>query len=1355
MADVSTVDNNQSVASQQSIVERLRRLLSQLDSRYSSVVQTFVTSQFENDPDLNREYSQSKINPRTNSIDFREVARKILESDERAELIQDTPDKTISKIAQGQARRATDSSRQNAFTETLNRINDLIEDMALEYGDQGELEAAPGKANFLSNYDRIRSARTTAYLQEIWIAFPQFLSLVEKMYDTFSNDMNHVIDANIEEIKKLDEGMATKLTEERKEEKKKSLRDDDRAAHSSLPPVARTQSSPSDKSSGEADSKGVAEQKIAAMKSLSKEKTAILQQVAYDLENKDKKFDYAGDNLDDLLIRLYGFSREELSHSREFGDNYTTLQSLFSERFGLKPTKGITPPRQADVRAAQDAIKIATMKNGRALTASQIEQVLYETNLPFFSDEFKESLQGMSAEMTYKNESSLGEARSVLIASSLPEEVKRALSDQKLTVADLSQVEEAVQRVLTQDGIQKPEELKAAIQKYLPPSQQNLTTAIERGLTRQITRTQTNVATSSSTLQGFGNLTALLDTEDLATENRQLLLQLDSAAFAVQVTTFASGSPANASQVIEHAIQAVARNNTTFKKSLENPAFKASVVEDLTSRVQLIKGKSLSLSGKLLGLNSYQQKSPRILFEEVFVIANNLGGSEAALATLLLTKPQLKELGEKMGSHLSPTANTLSRSSQPDDSKDLSAKPNNSYEKRFGSAASLLWVEAAQKGINIMSEDEFVLMVQGPGKTDKAAESYLRKLHAEVLRDIKTGGTYQQRKEIIIAAQQSQARLGEETNTNIENTPVAGSMFVTYSPGEDWSWSGDDEGEGVLGEIIYSAFGAEQGVEASDPGLTVDTSTPAKRLTNLRAFNKQRKQDQTVTKVASNAKWFANPLVTGGASVLGSAAIGFLTQGVAGGIGAGVTSLGGAIAGGFLIGGPIGAAIGGISAGIASLAWHPFGGGSLAQMTGQLVASPWADLGVNSFPTSNAAQTLGQLGQQGVSAAINAAPQTTMNAAASMNGVGGGIMNSATKLAGNVATNIPKALASFQVGGGALGTGAAVQLVGGPVIVITLSGYIIMSVITSAFITPGEIPCYDNVDVSVCKIASPSTANSVVDVVYQVTITAKDGADLTITGIEDVMSVQASSDATNVPQPPTSPGADTLTDTTGKKIMGLTIPAGTTISYSYTLPLIGKNEYFNTRIVNNLTVRYSGGSDNNVTAKAAVTFGVVNISACWPAPGRVTQGPWGSFDHDRLNEDAIDIGGNAGAPIYAPFDGKLTYKISPKDTSDPTGVKLTEYGNYAVLIANGYQYYFGHMISVPGNGVVTNVRKGDEIGNVGSTGYSTGPHLHYEIRPAGSNKNSVLNQFLPEPVDVNGTNHGSTVHTDSPLCGPN
>jgi murein DD-endopeptidase MepM/ murein hydrolase activator NlpD len=106
----------------------------------------------------------------------------------------------------------------------------------------------------------------------------------------------------------------------------------------------------------------------------------------------------------------------------------------------------------------------------------------------------------------------------------------------------------------------------------------------------------------------------------------------------------------------------------------------------------------------------------------------------------------------------------------------------------------------------------------------------------------------------------------------------------------------------------------------------------------------------------------------------------------------------------------------------------------------------------------------------------------------------------------------------------------------------------------------------------------------------------------------------------------------------------------------------------------------------------------------------------------------IDFTAPSGTPIYATADG--TVKIA--------GNLGNGYGNHVVINHGyGYETLYGHMVRVksrPGQ----QVKRGEIIGWVGSTGKSTGPHCHYEVHK-GSNKIDPVyffyNDLSPEQFD--------------------
>ncbi|MDO5638296.1 MAG: peptidoglycan DD-metalloendopeptidase family protein [Neisseria sp.] len=116
--------------------------------------------------------------------------------------------------------------------------------------------------------------------------------------------------------------------------------------------------------------------------------------------------------------------------------------------------------------------------------------------------------------------------------------------------------------------------------------------------------------------------------------------------------------------------------------------------------------------------------------------------------------------------------------------------------------------------------------------------------------------------------------------------------------------------------------------------------------------------------------------------------------------------------------------------------------------------------------------------------------------------------------------------------------------------------------------------------------------------------------------------------------------------------------------------------------------------------------------------------PYGVRYHPVLRtvkmHTGIDYAAASGTPIKAPADGTITFK----------GWK-GGYGNTVTLQhSNGVETLYAHMSAfAPANG---SVRAGDIIGYVGSTGRSTGPHLHYEARINGQPVNPAT-VALPTP----------------------
>lgn len=122
-----------------------------------------------------------------------------------------------------------------------------------------------------------------------------------------------------------------------------------------------------------------------------------------------------------------------------------------------------------------------------------------------------------------------------------------------------------------------------------------------------------------------------------------------------------------------------------------------------------------------------------------------------------------------------------------------------------------------------------------------------------------------------------------------------------------------------------------------------------------------------------------------------------------------------------------------------------------------------------------------------------------------------------------------------------------------------------------------------------------------------------------------------------------------------------------------------------------------------------------SIPSISPVDGWITSG-YGHrispFTGQRTSHMGIDIAAPTGTPILAPADGVVIF----------TGAK-DGFGNF-IMIAHGYgvvsRYGHNHQNMVqPGQ----RVSRGEQIGTVGMSGRTTGPHLHYEIVVNGNTEN--------------------------------
>lgn len=138
---------------------------------------------------------------------------------------------------------------------------------------------------------------------------------------------------------------------------------------------------------------------------------------------------------------------------------------------------------------------------------------------------------------------------------------------------------------------------------------------------------------------------------------------------------------------------------------------------------------------------------------------------------------------------------------------------------------------------------------------------------------------------------------------------------------------------------------------------------------------------------------------------------------------------------------------------------------------------------------------------------------------------------------------------------------------------------------------------------------------------------------------------------------------------------------------------------------NPASARYYGAGHCGAVYEGAIGTGTF----IWPTISRQISG----YTYNPPIHPAIDIGGQIGAPIYAVDNGVIVY------------AGWSDYGyGYLIVVdhGNGWQSAYAHLSAV-GVSCGQSVFQGTTIGGLGSTGNSSGPHLHFELVYNGSKVN--------------------------------
>jgi murein DD-endopeptidase MepM/ murein hydrolase activator NlpD len=119
---------------------------------------------------------------------------------------------------------------------------------------------------------------------------------------------------------------------------------------------------------------------------------------------------------------------------------------------------------------------------------------------------------------------------------------------------------------------------------------------------------------------------------------------------------------------------------------------------------------------------------------------------------------------------------------------------------------------------------------------------------------------------------------------------------------------------------------------------------------------------------------------------------------------------------------------------------------------------------------------------------------------------------------------------------------------------------------------------------------------------------------------------------------------------------------------------------------------------------------------CWIPDGLPVSGPLTQAFRPAFNpaHTGIDISVREGTPVLATMCGTVVYSAFFSE-AHPDGSYKPSYG-YLVIVANGpYRTYYAHNSQLL-VAIGQRVERGETLALAGSTGWSTGPHVHYETR---------------------------------------
>ncbi|HVT00700.1 MAG TPA: M23 family metallopeptidase [Patescibacteria group bacterium] len=166
--------------------------------------------------------------------------------------------------------------------------------------------------------------------------------------------------------------------------------------------------------------------------------------------------------------------------------------------------------------------------------------------------------------------------------------------------------------------------------------------------------------------------------------------------------------------------------------------------------------------------------------------------------------------------------------------------------------------------------------------------------------------------------------------------------------------------------------------------------------------------------------------------------------------------------------------------------------------------------------------------------------------------------------------------------------------------------------------------------------------------------------------------------------------------------------------------------------------KLTGGTDSSSPASPLAC--APGTPGDWPTMGQISQGPQGATDHARLATygwNAIDVAGAPDEKIKSAFNGTVTAVHDCIKDGDCSG-GYNGFGNSVEVTTNtdkgSFTTLYGHLSEIDAV-INSDIKAGDLIGLMGTTGHSTGVHLHYQFIGADMAPPNIPQPIVPLDCD--------------------